>query len=365
MTITKKGMRLCFLFFAISVALHLPFQGLAEETICPLTGDPSRSQSCPRSSPVLKEIVKQASKNEVPRLVSGYFDPRISAARGEEEKDLILLKALFSAMTLPEIHRLSVLYGDGSEVELPAGPSPKEGSYTLAYEESSAIRKRLSHWRESLKISQRLTQDRIASEAKALLAVLKKQGSIGEIYDIAFNRYGVFLRLEAVEIPKEAQDRIDALFQNSTGLSTSQVLPAGKELMEQGKLTFEEMQELRDLRRSTSIFEKESFLAEDWGGWNGNFIGPFTGKRQTVCHEEAVTYRLFMEKLNERGLLRHFEAVGTASRTAHEATLLVNQRTKEQFVLDSWSTEGGDPAQIFTFEDWKKRRDSRELVAAD
>lgn len=323
--------------------------------------------ACSREKSFFTRLQEEASKTEVGGVAKGYFGAKIENATRDEAKRLVFARDLFSKLTIPEIHRLQTR----SDADAPKTEEILIGDRTrsLSPEEDEKIDSTRDQILDNLYLPEGVSTKWLADQAKAFLGHLKEKGIIGEIYEIAFHKNVVLLgifnhfRTESVVLSPVAQEVMDRLFLRPTPMRPSSITPTGRKLVESGELTEEELLELRAIRASTQLFERETFLSRDRGCWMGNFYGQtFPGLKQTVCHEEAITYHLFMEKLKERGLLKHFSPMGTTLRVGHEATMIWNQRTSKTYVLDSWQENGGEPAQIVTLEDWEHRNDYNNLV---
>lgn len=107
----------------------------------------------------------------------------------------------------------------------------------------------------------------------------------------------------------------------------------------------------------------------DLGGWIGNLypLDALLGKNVTVCSDEAVTYLLYLETLQNRGLLQHYRSLKRLVRRGrvfplfHMGSVIERRADGQILVLDSWQRNGRQPAKIYYLEDWMRRRDRKNL----
>lgn len=167
------------------------------------------------------------------------------------------------------------------------------------------------------------------------------------------------------EIPQAVQASIERVFQERESLHFTY---EESEHLINGSLVPDEVRELRALKAATEIFEKNTVLVRDVGGWTGN--SPFQGDIATRCTEETATYRAFMRRLAKKGLLQHFEPMDfvivrstwVLDVDAHEANIIANVRTKQLLVVDSWLDDGGQPARILMVTNWLAKKDGTQVV---
>ena len=179
----------------------------------------------------------------------------------------------------------------------------------------------------------------------------------------------------------EQQKTIDQIFRMPAEIAESE-----SKLLQEGsvhgvkRFTLDELRELKRLSRAQGQFEIFMGLSADLGGWKGNAD---LGQRQqngegikgesfhTVCGhiaciEEATNTHEFIRINYERGNLKYFEPgasfvhrdrVDDPLFPSHYATEVINTRTGERFVVDSWLENGGVPARIISYDQWKKEND--------
>lgn len=143
---------------------------------------------------------------------------------------------------------------------------------------------------------------------------------------------------------------------------------AEQALMAEGRLTKDEIRELRAIRIAAYLFENEfATLRNDRGGFSGNMDDtPF------VCTDEATTHWFLLERLQRQGLLTHFStqdqrfvhrSPNLILPSDHFGVLLRNLRTGAYFVLDSWVEDGGLPPHISTIDDWFNKHERRSVAS--
>lgn len=212
----------------------------------------------------------------------------------------------------------------------------------------------------------------LMSIAESYLREQKKMGTVGECYEIQSIHGPRLLSTwkETVALTVIDQALIDELFLNSTAVDEQKITLSSNEKkhLESKSLNIEELLELRSIRKATSIFENSTYLKNDLAGslWN-NVKSELLGGKQQVCVDEAETFMLFIRTLKRRGLIKHFFSTGLIYREnrllgGHVATVLMNLRTEEYFVLDSWHEAGGKPAHITTYMDWLSSNDFNDAV---
>jgi hypothetical protein len=208
----------------------------------------------------------------------------------------------------------------------------------------------------------------IKEVAREVIRERQESGLMGECFK-TYHKEG-FIRNYPVweELSFEALEKIRALFKFRP-LTLEELGPREQELLLLDRLSFSEISELRALRTATGMFERATNLRYDKGNWEGNTH--FSNAEVVAwCGEEARTYMYFVNRLTELGVMKHFEApdpfvvvksvrYGTNN---HAATPLVNRRTKEVFILDSWVLDGGMPSLIMTMKEWLEDHDSQSNV---
>lgn len=171
---------------------------------------------------------------------------------------------------------------------------------------------------------------------------------------------------EPILLPPAQQREIDALFSNPPAGARGKIV---KPAFQQGpRLTDDEALELWAIRAASALFEQYTPLCQDLAkGFDSNITGTALDSVQLNCANETETMRQFVVTLARRGLLKHFEIHGETERAylvfgEHSALVLVNRRTAEEFVVDSWFEAGGQPAHILTKADWLARRENENVV---
>ena len=137
-------------------------------------------------------------------------------------------------------------------------------------------------------------------------------------------------------------------------------------LMLNGRLTLNDLKELRAIRAASAHFEQATPLRNDKaGGFWSNLKGEITGGDQLNCIQEASTHLGFLRALEQKGLIKNFEVMGTIERpasdineelwgTGHVAVRLRSRKTGQEVVYDSWFEKGGEAAHILLPEDWRR-----------
>jgi hypothetical protein len=81
------------------------------------------------------------------------------------------------------------------------------------------------------------------------------------------------------------------------------------------------------------------------------------GRMDCIDHSHNST--VYLRLLERRGLLRFHRVLDPIDRApwildAHWAARIEQQDSGEQFIVDSWFFDNGEPAVIFTLRDWKR-----------
>jgi hypothetical protein len=214
----------------------------------------------------------------------------------------------------------------------------------------------------------------IVALADARFRELQRRGQVGAVYD-AHSMFGSVAPegIRPLAVDPDHQRAIDAAFKRPTP-TTASLSPVEREAVATGRLTLPEVGELRAIRVATQIFEQATPYGDDYGGWSGNVLSEnFNELGQTNCVEEANTYAMFLQQLEDRGLLHHFSPSGRVRKatthidikgayvpkfaemnwsTFHTGALLVRRAGGEYYVVDSWVENGGQPAHIVRLHDW-------------
>lgn len=248
---------------------------------------------------------------------------------------------------------------------------PVHERYFWAWPKNETFRRHVMKLSQALRSnpSLRIKLGDVLAEADRRIETAKANGEIGECYKIS-QVTGTFNSewIQTVALSAKAQEAIDQLF--SQTLSERDLSPRELEILRSGALTLAEMAELRAVRAATRIFEQNTVLAHDQGGFGGNM--DFNGRVRSVCRTEAQTYYFFLKRLQDRGLLTHFRPSETwayrkrrFALDGHAASLLESQRTQDLFVVDSWHEQGGTAAHITFFTDWIKALDRADVVSSE
>lgn len=162
-------------------------------------------------------------------------------------------------------------------------------------------------------------------------------------------------------------DAVEALF-GANAPSDLPLVAVETDAIGAGRLTEAEIVELRAIRIAAYLFEREfELLRADRGGFEGNLEDA-----PLVCTDEATTLWFFLDWLERRGLLTHFETQDgrfvhrrptLVLPTDHFGVLLRNRRTGAFFAIDSWVEDGGIPPHIAAVDDWFAQRERRSVVS--
>ena len=153
-----------------------------------------------------------------------------------------------------------------------------------------------------------------------------------------------------------------------------------KMIIEKGKLSSEEMLELKKLKLASQVFSSNSPFKNTPGGWANNKKNPRNHVNTTpgglssnkknpknhvnktscpftaYCGEHSRTSLEFLKQLENRGYLKHFLVGNQIVRdhiiNNHAGVTIKNKRTGEIFVLDSWAVKGGQPIKIIPLSKW-------------
>ncbi len=217
----------------------------------------------------------------------------------------------------------------------------------------------------------------LRQKANEIWQIRKSKESVGEVY-LACSQEGAGSNVEPlcdpVKINSAAQLKIESYFlfnktkepnKLSNTLSNTDDHRFNKETLE--------LRELNSLRIVTKIFEDNTYLKDDWGGWKGNFVKTMLGgTRLSRCGNETETYVQFVSALQDQGLLKSISlndeyqdtlrGKGLDGKASHQAVLLVGLLTKKRFVLDSWLENGGEMAHILNQTDWANENDDADVV---
>ena len=209
----------------------------------------------------------------------------------------------------------------------------------------------------------KISQADIVSHAFASYQAQQNNGEIGECY-YAFEKIKKKRDvLRFVELDLEVQAEMESYF-----MRKGQHYSHEDSLRINDKtFSFEEIRELRAIRAATRLFEQSSFLKNDKGGWTGNHLS--LANTTLWCGEEARTMSSFLLQLEEKGLLKEFTALPlillrwvALGLNNHAASPIMNKRTGDIFIVDSWQDNGGSSARILTLQDWLNRDDYKNVV---
>jgi len=192
---------------------------------------------------------------------------------------------------------------------------------------------------------------------------LQDQSQIGAFYTLCYQEEvgdNGANTCEVTEYSPVIQDEIAELF-SFQNISKS----FSKEQME--------LKELNAIRIASKILEENSFLKDDKGGWSGNAKKSMRNKSAlTRCGNETFTYLYFLSDLNDNGFIKNLNVYKSsyAIRPAwfgaeHQAVQITGLHTKQDYIIDSWLDHGGKMARILKKEDWKKKKDKRNIVPGE
>ncbi|MBK9040570.1 MAG: hypothetical protein IPL83_15650 [Bdellovibrionales bacterium] len=201
----------------------------------------------------------------------------------------------------------------------------------------------------------------IQSRAVAKIQEKRSAGEIGDCYKIESNEEPILQMARWICLSDRIQAEIDLQFKiriDEMNLSESE-----RDSLKSGRLSLSEVSELRALRMASQIFEQNTYLKDDAEGSNWtNIKGELFGGFQFNCWNRTITYNSFIEVLSQRGLLQHFFLARMVTKRppihkdwlngGHVASRIVNLRTKEDFVVDSWYEPGRSATHILGFDDW-------------
>lgn len=262
-------------------------------------------------------------------------------------------------LTVQQVEQLADEFSWGGRYAMLFYPRPTTNRY-----QSEKSFFRLAEMMKRFQFSQ-IVLSEIRPFALAKLDEIKSQGTIGECYPIQTKETPLIAAARTVAISSTVQNQMDALFRSQSSVKAVALSDNERSLMDNRILNNEEIMELRAIRTATKIFESHTILRLDLAGgiWT-NLKGELLGQNQLACTEEAETYELFLKVLNARGLLRYFKGDGQISmrpgflkdwsQGGHVATRLVNLRSRQIFVLDSWYEKGGEAAHILLEDDWRQ-----------
>lgn len=129
------------------------------------------------------------------------------------------------------------------------------------------------------------------------------------------------------------------------------------ELALRGRLTIQDLKELRAIRKASELFEKATPLKNDDGsGFFSNLKGEIAGRDQLNCDLETSTHLGFLRTLASKGLIKNLEVVGTIQRqpvisdikkdfsqSGHVAVLLRSRETGQEIVYAGLKKVGRPP----------------------
>ncbi len=236
----------------------------------------------------------------------------------------------------------------------------------------------------------------VVAMADALYKRAQDSGTIGAVYD-AHTMMGAEAEqgFRPLTLTKAQETKLESFFAQPPP-APAQLSAVEREALLTGRLTREEIGELRNLRAATQYFEQSTDLKDDYGGWTGNILSEnypevlgwmqdtsgLTFPRavrnlnygQTNCLEEAHTYSNFLQQIEAHGLLQYFAPTGIIRKvsqhglgdywqTVHAGVLLTRRANGDSYVLDSWVDGGGTPAHIVRAREWLEGHYQASTVA--
>lgn len=290
------------------------------------------------SNEELFELSKSGTLGKIAREESGnkYFDERIF---GEKSFDLVMKKNY-------QKDRLQLKY-------LHLTPLP------ITWRISRNLNALFKQFKEDII---RSGLDAITEESSKLLAQRRLNKEFGGLYyGFQFSRDGRNTQFH-IKIDLEVEKQIMSIMEGKTKFNLNELSAKEKEMIVKGKLSSEEMTELKKLKLVSQIFSSNSPYKETPGGWKNNKINPLTHPKNAscpftaYCGEHARTTLEFTRQMEDREYLKHFSVQNILIRNHllnnHAGVAIKNKRTGEIFILDSWSTKGGTPLKILPLSSW-------------
>jgi len=202
----------------------------------------------------------------------------------------------------------------------------------------------------------------VMKEASKMLSQRKIDGKLGGLYyGFQFSRDGRDTRFY-IEVDVETEKIITKIMEGEHYLDINELTKAEKKMIESGKLSIEEMIELKKIKLVSQIISSNSPFKDTPGGWANNKIDPRSFPKNVTCPftaycgEHGRTTLEFVNQMENRGYLKHFTVRNMLVRNHifndHAGIAIKNKRTAEILVLDSWAVKGGRPLKIIPLSRW-------------
>jgi len=99
----------------------------------------------------------------------------------------------------------------------------------------------------------------------------------------------------------------------------------------------------------------------DVGGTFNIYLNPSQGKSEQMdCIDESANTLLYLRVLQQEQKLNWHEVYGLSSRGGfragypHTAVLIIDKKTNQKYIIDSWFHDNGEPAEVVLYKKWKK-----------
>jgi hypothetical protein len=99
----------------------------------------------------------------------------------------------------------------------------------------------------------------------------------------------------------------------------------------------------------------------DVGGTFNVYLNPSQGKSEQMdCIDESANTLLYLRLLQQEHKIYWHDVYGLSSRGGlkagypHTAVLIVDNTTKQKYIIDSWFHGNGEPAEVIPYKVWKK-----------
>jgi hypothetical protein len=103
----------------------------------------------------------------------------------------------------------------------------------------------------------------------------------------------------------------------------------------------------------------ETIVGKVTGEYKSGGSGGWIASNKLDCVDDAVNTSTYLYMLRKEGLIRFHEIRGPAHRGflidgkwPHVATVIIEKKTGDAFVVDSWFLDNGHPAFVIPFKDW-------------
>lgn len=99
----------------------------------------------------------------------------------------------------------------------------------------------------------------------------------------------------------------------------------------------------------------------DVGGTFNIYLNPSRGKSEQMdCIDESTNTLLYLRVLQQEQKLYWHDVYGLSTRGGfragypHTAVLIVENKTNQKYIIDSWFHDNGEPAEVVPYKLWKK-----------